>query len=85
MVIYGTVTLLPLFLQDHLGYTAYNSGLAVSPGGIGALFSLLIAGQLVGTIDSRVLIGEGQRHQDVLAPHMTPYDLPFRDLLGQLK
>ncbi len=59
IVIYGTVTLLPLFLQDLLGYTAYDSGLAVSPRGIGALFSLLIAGRLVGKIDSRILIGVG--------------------------
>ncbi len=59
VVIYGTITLLPLFLQDLLGYTAYNSGLAVSPRGIGALFSLAIAGYLVGKIDSRVLIAVG--------------------------
>jgi DHA2 family multidrug resistance protein len=59
IVIYGTVALLPLFLQDLLGYTAYESGLAVSPRGIGALVSLLIAGQLIGKIDSRVLIASG--------------------------
>ena len=169
IVIYGTVTLLPLFLQDLLGYTAYDSGLAVSPRGIGALISLLIAGQLVGKIDSRALIATGlgiralslfmlgnlnmqigmwnivwpnvingfangflfvplttltmgtlpneqmgrgtglynltrnmgasfgismvttmlirggQRHQELLAGHMSPYDLPFRDLLSQLE
>jgi|YelNatPaOPRAMG01_1025707.scaffolds.fasta_scaffold105170_2 hypothetical protein len=28
VIIYGTTTLLPLFLQDLLGYTAYNSGFA---------------------------------------------------------
>ncbi len=59
IVIYGTVTLLPLFLQDLLGYTAYDSGLAVSPRGIGALVSLLIAGRLVGKIDGRLLIATG--------------------------
>jgi MFS transporter, DHA2 family, multidrug resistance protein len=59
VVIYGTVTLLPLFLQDLLGYTAYDSGLAVSPRGIGALISLLIAGQLIGKIRSRTLIAAG--------------------------
>jgi DHA2 family multidrug resistance protein len=59
VVIYGTVTLLPLFLQDLLGYTAYDSGLAVSPRGIGALVSLVIAGMLIGKIDSRVLLGIG--------------------------
>ena len=38
IVIYGTVTLLPLFLQDLLGYTAYDSGLAVSPRGLARWF-----------------------------------------------
>jgi DHA2 family multidrug resistance protein len=59
VVIYGTVTLLPLFLQDLLGYSAYESGLAVSPRGIGALISLLIAGQLIGKVDSRILVAAG--------------------------
>lgn len=169
IIIYGTTTLLPLFLQDLLGYTAYNSGLAVSPRGIGALVSMVIAGQLVGKIDSRALIGtgiviramslfmladvnmqvsfwnivwpniingfangflfvplttltmgtlpneqmsrgtglynltrnmgasfgvsmvtttlvrDGQRHQDALAKHMTPYNFAFHNLFGQLR
>lgn len=169
IIIYGTTTLLPLFLQDLLGYTAYNSGLAVSPRGIGALVSMVIAGELVGKIDSRVLIAtglfiravslfmlahlnlqvgiwnivwaniingfangflfvplttltmgtlpdeqmgrgtglynltrnmgasfgvsmvttmlvrDGQRHQDALAAHMTPYDPAFHNLFAQLR
>ena len=36
-VIYGVVTLLPLFYQTLLGYTAAAAGLAVSPRGIGAI------------------------------------------------
>jgi DHA2 family multidrug resistance protein len=59
IVIYGTIALLPLFLQDLLGYTAYDSGLAVSPRGIGALVSLILAGQLIGKIDGRILIAIG--------------------------
>jgi len=37
-VIYGLVTLLPLFFQELLGYTALAAGLAVSPRGLGSLF-----------------------------------------------
>ena len=36
-VIYGVVTLLPLFYQTLLGYTASAAGWAVSPRGIGAI------------------------------------------------
>ena len=56
MVLYGTVALLPLFLQTLLGYPALESGLAVSPRGIGAVVSMIIVGRLVGKIDGRFLI-----------------------------
>jgi DHA2 family multidrug resistance protein len=55
-VLYGTTALLPLFLQTLLGYPALQSGLAVSPRGIGAVISMIIVGRLVGRIDGRYLI-----------------------------
>ena len=36
-VLYASLVLLPLYLQTLMGYPAYNSGLALSPRGIGAL------------------------------------------------
>ena len=56
VVLYGTIALLPLFLQTLVGYPALQSGLAVSPRGIGAVFSMIIVGRLVGKIDGRYLI-----------------------------
>lgn len=56
MVLYGTVALLPLFLQTLLGYPALQSGLAVSPRGIGAVVSMIVVGRLIGKIDARYLI-----------------------------
>ena len=56
VVLYGSTALLPLFLQTLLGYPAIESGLAVSPRGIGSVFSMLIVGRLIGKIDSRYLI-----------------------------
>src|SRR6266404_5649108 len=56
VVLYGTIALLPLFLQTLIGYPALQSGLAVSPRGIGAVFSMIIVGRLVGKIDGRYLI-----------------------------
>ena len=38
--IYGLVTLLPLFYQELLGYTALNAGIAVSPRGMGAILAM---------------------------------------------
>ena len=56
MVLYGTTALLPLFLQTLLGYPALESGMAVSPRGIGAVISMIVVGRLVGKIDGRYLI-----------------------------
>ncbi len=55
-VLYGTIALLPLLLQTLLGYPALQSGLAVSPRGFGAVFSMLIVGRLVAKVDGRYLI-----------------------------
>lgn len=56
IVLYGSTALLPLFLQTLLGYPAVESGMAVSPRGIGSVISMLIVGRLIGKIDSRYLI-----------------------------
>src|ERR1700741_1968149 len=56
LVLYGTTALLPLFLQTLLDYPALQSGLAVSPRGIGAVVSMIVVGRLIGKIDARYLI-----------------------------
>jgi DHA2 family multidrug resistance protein len=54
--IYGTITLLPLFYQEVLGYTALAAGMAVSPRGFGAILAMPIIGFLTAKIDNRWLI-----------------------------
>jgi MFS transporter, DHA2 family, multidrug resistance protein len=58
-VIYGLVTLLPLFYQEVLGYTALNAGIAVSPRGLGAIVAMPMIGVLTSRIDNRWLIAFG--------------------------
>jgi DHA2 family multidrug resistance protein len=58
-VLYGMTALLPLFLQTLLGYPALDSGLAVSPRGIGSIVSMLMVGVLVNYIDGRILLACG--------------------------
>jgi DHA2 family multidrug resistance protein len=57
--IYGMVTLLPLFYQELMGYTALNAGVAVSPRGIGAILAMPIIGVLTTRLDNRWLIASG--------------------------
>ncbi len=59
IVLYSTIALLPLFLQNLMGYPALNSGLALSPRGFGSIVAMLIVGRLVGKIDTRLLIALG--------------------------
>src|SRR5215813_692433 len=56
IVLYGTIALLPLFLQTMLGYPALQSGLTVSPRGFGSIASMIVVGRLVGKIDGRYLV-----------------------------
>lgn len=57
--IYGLVTLLPLFYQELMGYTALAAGWAVSPRGIGAIVAMPVIGYLTAKIDNRWLIAFG--------------------------
>ena len=57
--IYGLVTLLPLFYQELMGYTALNAGIAVSPRGLGAICAMPIIGILTTRLDNRWLIASG--------------------------
>jgi DHA2 family multidrug resistance protein len=58
-VLYGVTAMLPLFLQTLMRYPAIDSGLAVSPRGIGAMLSMVMVGILVRYVDSRLLLASG--------------------------
>jgi DHA2 family multidrug resistance protein len=58
-VLYGSIVLLPLFLQTLMGYDATLAGWALAYGGIGSLMIMPIVGRLTVVIDSRWLIGAG--------------------------
>lgn len=59
MGIYGLTTILPLFYQTLLGYSATAAGLAVSPRGLGSIFSALIVGGIAAKVDGRKLVAMG--------------------------
>jgi DHA2 family multidrug resistance protein len=53
MILYSTTALLPMFLQTLMGYPALQSGLAVSPRGLGSVVGVLIAGRWMSRVDER--------------------------------
>ena len=58
-VVYGLVTILPLFYQTLMNYTASAAGIAVSPRGLGAILIMPVAALLSSHVDNRWLIAIG--------------------------
>lgn len=55
----GTLIMLPLFLQQLMGYNALLAGLTLMPGGIGMLLSMAVVGKLVEKVDPKLILGAG--------------------------
>lgn len=58
-VLYGLTTILPVFYQTLLGYSATASGFAVSPRGLGSVAASLLVGFLVSKMDARWMVAAG--------------------------
>ncbi len=59
VAVYSMVTVLPLFYQELLGYTAFAAGIVVFPRGIGAIIGMPVIGFLTDRIDTRYLLTFG--------------------------
>jgi DHA2 family multidrug resistance protein len=57
--IYITISILPLFFQEVLGYTALTAGLVVGPRGIGSMLGLPVIGIISNKIDNRIAVSAG--------------------------
>ncbi|HYR85369.1 MAG TPA: DHA2 family efflux MFS transporter permease subunit [Terriglobia bacterium] len=58
-VLYGSLVLLPLFLQTVLGYPAMAAGIAMAPRGLGSFIAMPVVGFLIAKFDPRKLLGFG--------------------------
>ena len=56
---FGSIVLMPLYVQNLMGYTAFLAGLVLGPGGLATLFLMPIIGRLIGRVDSRYLLSFG--------------------------
>ena len=59
LLLYGIMNLQPLMAGNLMGYTAYLSGLAQAPRGLGMMVLTPLVGILTGKVDDRLLIGPG--------------------------
>src|SRR5438067_2095196 len=77
------LALLPPLLQTLYGYSVLQSGFLTAPRGVGTLISMLMAGRLVGNVDSRLLVGIGVALMGVSLYMMTGFaiDQPSRPVI----
>ena len=58
-VLYGSLVLLPIFLQTLLGYPSLQAGIALSPRGMGSFLAMPVVGMILGRVDARRLLALG--------------------------
>jgi DHA2 family multidrug resistance protein len=59
IVLLGSAALLPPYLQSLGGYSVTQTGLLMTPRGIGAMLVMIVAGRLTRIVDPRLLMGIG--------------------------
>jgi MFS transporter, DHA2 family, multidrug resistance protein len=74
VIVFGTTQFIPQLLQEVLGYTATNAGLALTVGGLATLLVMPIAGFLTGKVDPRILIGGALAVQGIALWNMSTLD-----------
>ena len=58
-VLYGSMLLLPIFLQTLLGYPALNAGIAMAPRGLGSFLMMPLVGTVLSRFDPRKVLAVG--------------------------
>jgi DHA2 family multidrug resistance protein len=58
-VLYGSMLLLPIFLQTLLGYSAVDAGIAMAPRGLGSFLMMPLVGTVLGRFDPRKVLAIG--------------------------
>ncbi len=59
LALFGSTVLLPQYLQVLMGYTAEQSGMALSPGGVLIILMLPLVGRMVSKVDTRWMVAFG--------------------------
>jgi DHA2 family multidrug resistance protein len=55
-VMMGSTSMLPIFMQQLLGYPAFQSGMSMMPRGIGSMLSMIVISWLVSKFGNRIMI-----------------------------
>ena len=58
-VLYGSLVLLPIWLQTLLGYPSLQAGIALAPRGLGSMIGMPLVGALLAKVDPRKMLAAG--------------------------
>jgi DHA2 family multidrug resistance protein len=73
--LYGTMTLMPLMLQNLMNYPVVTTGLVTAPRGIGTMIAMFVVARLVGRVDIRLIIMTGLLLAGLSSWQMTGFSL----------
>ena len=57
--LFGSIVLLPIFLQSIMGYTSFYAGLVLGPGGLATMIAMPFAGKLINKVNPKRLMAVG--------------------------
>jgi len=80
VLLFSTMALQPPMMQGLMNYPVLTTGIIMMPRGVGSLLSMLIAGQLVGRVDLRLITGFGLVLSTAAMLQMSQFDLSMTDL-----
>ena len=79
VLLFSTTALLPSFMQQLLGYSAFQSGIASMPRGVGSLVSFLLVPMLVSRLGARAVLAVGLAGCILALWMMAQFDLSMTD------
>jgi MFS transporter, DHA2 family, multidrug resistance protein len=75
ILLFSTMALLPPMMQQLMGYSALQSGIATMPRGVGSFVAMFVVGRLIGRIDTRLILVVGLSLSAFALWQMTQFDL----------
>src|SRR3546814_857888 len=69
LLLYATRALLPPMLQNLMGYPVMTTGLVTAPSGLGTMCTMMLAGRLVGRMDSRLILAIDRKSTRLNSSH----------------
>jgi DHA2 family multidrug resistance protein len=57
--LFGSIVLLPIYLQTLMGYTSFLAGMVLGPGGLATLIAMPLAGRLVTKLNPKAILAFG--------------------------